>query len=350
MSSSHGGLNYKALKEAGIDPSRVTDFSVSINPEPLPEPVWEAYRNAPIERYPDSSSNELRRRIAQAYRLPFEEIMVVNGTSQAVFLLAGAYLDRDSSWLLAGPTYSEYADACRLYSDRELRLDSDESKGFRPDIPALCAMITREKPTLFWLCSPNNPTGIVLPEEDFHSLRRCCLDAGTLFILDEAYRCFVPENDQYDTIAPGVVNLRSMTKDFSIPGLRLGYVRAEEVVLKRLIPRRPEWSVSAPAQEVGKAAMANLEYFSKSWTKVIEMTREFREAIEDSGYETYPTGSNFFLVKTPGLERIKKRLWEDLILVRDCASFGLKDMMRLGTRSRGDNARLVNILREGVER
>jgi histidinol-phosphate/aromatic aminotransferase/cobyric acid decarboxylase-like protein len=346
MSSTHGGLNYKALNEAGIDPSLVKDFSVSINPEPLPREVYKAFQEAPIERYPDSSSNHLKREICRVYSLPVEEVMVVNGTSQAVFLLAGAFLKEKSKWLLAGPTYSEYADACRLYSSCEIRLDSTEEQGFYPDVEKLCIIISCEKPALFWLCSPNNPTGAVLEEKDFHTLRECSQKAGTLMILDEAYRCFLPVEKQYNAVHPGVVNLRSMTKDFSIPGLRLGYVRAEKHILEKLIPRQPEWSVSAPAQEAGRAALEKIGYFEKTWATVITMTEEFRGQVEKAGYKTYPTGSNFFLVKVPDLPKVKEALWKKLILVRDCSSFGLENMMRLGTRSREDNTELVKILQD----
>ncbi len=349
MSSTHGGLNYKALQEAGIDPDRVVDFSVSINPEPLPEEVYRAFRNAPIERYPDSSSFALKREIAAAYSLPMEEILVVNGTSQAVFLLAGAFLAREKSWLLAGPTYGEYGDACRLYSDRMIRIDAVEEEGFRPPVEKLIACLKEEKPALFWLCSPNNPTGSVLAEEDFHRLRRTALETGTVFILDEAYRCFLPDHLQYDTDLPGVVNLRSMTKDFSIPGLRLGYVRASAEILGKLAVRQPEWSVSAPAQEAGIAALKELDYFRGTWSRVIAQTEEFRRGVEEAGYRTYPTGSNFFLVRVPDLERIKKALWREYILVRDCLSFGLENIMRLGTGTPEDNARLIRILKEERE-
>ena len=345
MSSTHGGLNYKALEEEGIDPSQVKDFSVSINPEPLPDSVYKAFREAPIERYPDSSSNSLRQEISKAYGIPGDEIMVVNGTSQGVFLLAGAFLSHNDKWLLSGPTYSEYADACRLYSSHEIRIDSHEEQGFYPDINKLCTIITEEKPALLWLCSPNNPTGSVLHEEDFHSLRKCALSQDCLIILDEAYRCFLPDSRQYDTVYPGVVNMRSMTKDFSIPGLRLGYIRAESHILDKLKARQPEWSVSAPAQEAGAEAIRNLPYFKKTWQTVVSMTEEFRQDIEAEGYQTFPTGSNFFLVKVPDLEALKKALWHDLILVRDCTSFGLNNIMRLGTRSKEDNARLVKILK-----
>lgn len=349
MSSNHGGLDYKALNEAGVNPDRVIDFSVSINPEPLPQTVFEAFRTAPIERYPDSSSHKLKEELSKIYHIPQKELMVVNGTSQAVFLLAGAFLKEESKWLLAGPTYSEYGDACRLYSSREIRIDSCEEDNFYPPVDKLCNALETEKPALFWLCSPNNPTGAILKEDDFHKLREKAIESGTLFILDEAYRCFIPAGEQYNTVVPGVVNLRSMTKDFSIPGLRLGYIRAENSVISQLLPRQPEWSVSSPAQEAGLAALKELDYFKKTWDKVIGMTREFRTAVEEAGYETFPTGSNFFLVKTQGLDKIKKALWEELILIRDCSSFGLKDIMRLGTGSKKDNERLIKILKKEKE-
>jgi histidinol-phosphate aminotransferase len=344
MSSTHGGLNYKALQEAGIDPDRVIDFSVSINTEPLPEEVYRAFRSAAIERYPDSSSHIFKQEIAAAYHLSADEILVVNGTSQAVYLLAGTYLKEDSPWMVCGPTYSEYADACRLYSDREIRIDAREEEGFRPPTERLIEAIHREKPTLLWLCNPNNPTGTILEEGDFHRIREAARQEGTIFILDDAYRCFLPEKEQYKTEYPDVVNLRSMTKDFSLPGLRLGYVRAAKETIEKLSLRQPEWSVSSPAQEAGTAALKNWNYFHKSWSIVADRTEKFRLAVAEAGYETFPSGSNFFLVKVPDLERLKKALWEDLILVRDCLSFGLMNTMRLGTRSKEENDRLIKIL------
>ncbi len=350
MPSTHGGLDYKGLIEAGIDPEKVIDFSVSINPQPLPEEVYSAFRNASIERYPDSSSHVLKREIAASYGLAEEEILVVNGTSQAVFLIAAAYLKETTPWILAGPTYSEYADACRLCSPREIRIDSVEEDIFRPSADKLIEAMKRERPALLWLCSPNNPTGTVLPEEDFHRIADAALETGTLFILDEAYRCFTPSSLRYKTEREGVVNLRSMTKDFSIPGLRLGYVRANRAVIAKLAERQPEWSVSAPAQDAGVAALRKRDYFEESWRITIGMTEEFRQAVEAAGYETFPTGSNFFLVKTENLESLKKALWKELITVRDCASFGLQNIMRLGTRSVEDNARLVSLLKKERER
>ncbi|MDA3851124.1 MAG: histidinol-phosphate transaminase [Spirochaetaceae bacterium] len=345
MAPSHGGLNYEKLLKQGIGPKEVKDFSVSINPAPLPNSVKQAISQAPLDRYPDSDSRELRRELSRIHNLPSDHFFVTNGTSQAVYLLSQAFLNSSSTWAISAPTYSEYADACSLQSPHRLEFHTGEKELFYPVIESIIQGIEEKQPKILWLCSPNNPTGIQIEEEDFHRIRQCCINNNCIFIIDEAYRCFIPEDQQYDTFLPGVINLRSMTKDYSIPGLRLGYFRAEPELIERVRPYRPEWSVSQPAQYAGCSALKEQKYFQSTWRKTIDLTGEFRRSVEEAGYKTYPTTGNFFLVKVHRLEELKEYLWKDLITLRDCTSFGMTDIVRLGTGKSEENKQLVEALK-----
>lgn len=350
MTPSHGGLNYSELLKQDIRPQDVRDFSVSINPAPLPESVRQTILNVPLDRYPDSNSTELREVLSRLLDTPAQNFFVCNGTSQAVYLLSQALLKGGRPWAQAGPTYSEYRDASRLQSEDMKEIRSIEEDLFYFPVKNIINHLETRKPALLWLCSPNNPTGALLKEEDFHRIRETSLKTGTHFILDEAYRCFIPAEEQYNTFYPGVINLRSMTKDYSIPGLRLGYFRASEELIEKVRPYRPEWSVSLPAQKAGCAALKEQAYFEKSWLKTIEMTRNFRQTLVDEGFSCFPSHSNFFLVKVHRLEELKDYLWKDLITVRDCTSFGLKNIIRLGTRREEDNQLLINRLKSFREK
>jgi len=346
MTPSHGGLNYKELLKEHIRPQDVKDFSVSINPAPLPESVRRKIMDVPLDRYPDSDSTELRQALSDQWGPAPEEFFVTNGTSQAVFLLSQALLRGNKPWLQAGPTYSEYKDASLLQSHDYQEIRAEEDQDFYFPVDKIIKNIQDRSPALLWMCSPNNPTGALLKEEDFHRIREASIQAGTRFILDEAYRCFTSPKKQYNTFYPGVVNLRSMTKDYSIPGLRLGYFRADRDLIDLVRPYRPEWSVSLPAQRAGCASLKEQAYFEKSWRHTIEMTRKFRSGLRDAGFTCYPTHGNFFLIKVNHLKELKEFLWKDLILVRDCSSFGLKDIIRVGTRSEEDNLLLTRKLKE----
>jgi len=345
MTPSHGGLNYSELLKQNIRPQDVKDFSVSINPAPLPESVRQVINQVPLDRYPDSQSTELREALSRKFKIPPESFFVCNGTSQAVYLLSQALLRGGQFWAQAGPTYSEYGDASRLQSSRMKEIRAREEDQFYFPVDEIIQYLETEQPAILWLCSPNNPTGALLKEEDFHRIRKSALKAGTHFILDEAYRCFIPLEEQYNTFFPGVINLRSMTKDYSIPGLRLGYFRASEDLIEQVRPYRPEWSVSLPAQKAGCAALKEQKYFEQSWQQTIKMTRDFKAALQAEGFSCYPSHSNFFLVKVRHLEALKEYLWKDLITVRDCSSFGLKNIIRLGTRKEEDNLLLIDRLK-----
>ncbi len=350
MASEHGGLNYKKLRNLGIDPDEVIDFSVSINPDPLPESVLEDIRNSNIVRYPDSNCSLLKEKIAEFNRVPAESVLVVNGTSQGMFLIVASLLGEGRSVAVVDPTYSEYLDACRLKTDRihSIRMEPEES--FRFSIEKITRTVETEKPVLLWICSPNNPTGQYLNEQDFEIIRQSCLKSGTIMILDEAYVCFVPDGMRYDPLREGVIVLRSMTKDYSIPGLRLGYLMAAPDLIQKIRRWQPEWSISSPAQDAGIAGFREIGYFRKSWEKTALRREKMMKALEDLGLKVYESCSNFFLVEVNDTEALKAHLWKDLLLVRDCASFQLKNTIRIGVRTDEDNNRLIRNIKEYLGR
>ena len=349
MSSFHGGLDPYALEVKGIDPERVRDFSVSINPTPLPSEIQEIICHSAIYRYPDSRSRRLVDAISREYTLKSDEILVVNGTSQAIFLIAGEYLKNGDVTLIAGPAYSEYKDACDVAGARVVEYRAPEENSFQPDIRELAGLIENLKPKLFWICSPNNPTGTLLSESDVRFLSQTCIANNCLMILDEAYRCFTNPENSLKSFFQGIVHLRSMTKDFCIPGLRLGWLRADPDVVARLYRRQPEWSVSAPAQDAGTACLARIDYFQESWDNTRLITSNLADRLKQSGYGVFPTHANFSLVKIGDDSTVKhlaEFLWKRLILVRDCASFGLEGMIRIGTRSDGDSSYLLTAMQD----
>ena len=353
MSSSHGGINPWTMKEAGINPDDVKDFSVSINPVSLPSSILKVIQNSAICRYPDNRSRNLVEKLSREYGYPPEELMVVNGTSQAIFLIAAAFLATGDTTLIAGPTYSEYRDASEVSGARVIEYRTGEENNFKPDSNELSRIIRAEQPKVFWLCSPNNPTGSWLDKKQLLELSTTCIETDCLMVLDEAYRCFAPPGLLPEFSLPAVISLHSMTKDFCIPGLRLGWLQAEAAVIETLLHRQPDWSVSAPAQDAGAACMDKLDYFEKSWKETRENTLLMAGRLQALGLKVFPSAGNFLLVKIgdkigddAGVKKLNRELWKELILVRDCASFGLEGFIRIGTRSLPD----IDVLLKIIER
>ncbi|MDF1566832.1 MAG: histidinol-phosphate transaminase [Spirochaetaceae bacterium] len=351
MSGKHGGINPWDLKEAGINPDDVKDFSVSINPVPLPESIRRVIHSSALYRYPDSQSRALVEAVSRKYGPSIDEILAVNGTSQGIFLIAGAFISPGDSVIIVGPTYSEYRDASSVHGARIVEYRSDEKNKFRPDCRDIAEAVKRENAKILWTCSPNNPTGTWFDDEQIDYLAEVCRKQGCRMVLDEAYRCFAPEGLISDRFVDGVIHLRSMTKDFCIPGLRLGWLRADTDVVERLMKRQPDWSVSAPAQDAGEACLNHLPYFQKSWLETRRQTDRMARGLSGLGLTVFPTAANFLLVRIgddAAVKRLSSRLWKRLIQVRDCASFGLEGCIRIGARTPEDIDFLLESIKEDL--
>lgn len=347
----HGGLDYAVLRAQGIRPEEVLDFSVNVNPFRPPAAVYEAVTRIALARYPDSRAGVLRERLAAINGVKTDQVLVSNGLSQAIWLLALAYIRPGDLVLVLTPTFCEYRVACELMGARVESRWRRAEDGFRPDSEAIAAWVSQYRPRLTWLCNPNNPTGIYLGEEEVRLLLDACARVGSLLVVDEAYVNFT--ESPWATVAllesGHLVLLRSMTKDYALTGLRLGYVLAPASVIEVLSKTQPPWSVNAVAQEAGLAALASEGYYHGTWRRLRGLTQALHRSLLELGLEVFPTEANFLLVRIRDGARAREELWAHRILVRDCASLGLAEYIRVGTRLEEDNRRLVSCLKGFLE-
>lgn len=357
MKKSHGGLDYSRLKEKGLDPGDIIDFSVSINPVAVHKNVLNAVRNCSLTRYPDSSACELREKIARHEKCIKDEILAVNGTSQGIHLIGEALLDNNSTVLIASPAYSQYKSISLLKKSRIIEIGSDPENDFKPDVHKIIEKIKDIKPEIFWLCNPNNPTGTYIDKDGMALIGEAALKSGTIVVIDEAYVAFTNKDLRYHESSPNILRLNSMTKDYGIPGLRLGYIHGEKDLLKRIGEYQPEWSLSAPAQLAGIACLGENKYYSASWIDVKKECESFRNSLIELGLKVYETEANFFMVKlgsrstVPLNERgyasmLQEALEKKQIQIRDCSSFGYPDHIRIGVHSSENNRILLDAIKE----
>ena len=339
----HGGPGY--LPE-GPSARPVVDFSVSVNPYGLAPAVAEAIARAEPARYPDPHAWALREAIAGLHGLTSRHVLVVNGTAQAIWLLALAFLSPGDTALVVAPTFGEYRVASQLMGVRVAFWRSQEENGFVPDADAIASRILRSRPRLVWLCNPNNPTGTYLGRPQVEVILEACVCAGSLLALDEAYVKFVESPwDSAPLLESGhVAVLRSMTKDFALAGLRLGYVVADPSVVRALGKVQPPWSVNSLAQEAGLAALHSLDHYRRTWAALRRVSEEFRRDLRELGLKVLPSATNFCLVQVGSARQVKERLLSEGILVRDCSSFGLPEYIRVGTKLPRQNRLLVEAL------
>jgi histidinol-phosphate aminotransferase len=244
--------------------------------------------------------------------------------------------------LVLEPTYGEYAHIGQLVGAEIARLQTRQKDGFRPPIDVLAAMLQRLRPRLTFLCNPNNPTGVYLGRSAIERLLAANPDG--LLVIDEAYVGFVERAwDAMSLLGTGrVALLRSMTKDYALAGLRLGYLLAEPDVIDAVRCVRPPWNVNAIAQAAGVVALQEMAYSSETIRRTREAAQVLCRDLAALGLDVWPSDSHFFLVRVRDASETRRALLHRGILVRDCASFGLPDFVRVAARLPKENERLVD--------
>jgi len=340
----HGGvlqLKDAELKTLGIDPNEVLDFSVCTNPFMPPPGIKEIMSTISIERYPDSQSTELRQALSGHLAVLPENILVGSGTTELIRLIALNYFRRGDRVLLLEPTYGEYEVACRLAGARLVKHRARENDNFIPEMGEVVELLQNHRPRAVFICNPNNPTGKYLSRRDIETFLDNLEDS--LLVLDEAYVAFVGEswNSLGLTERDNVVVMRSMTKDYGLPGLRLGYAVACREIIDSLRSVLPPWNVNSIAQKVGIAVLEEEEYLKQSLRQVQEAKRFLTGHLSRLGFKVLPSDTHYFLVKVSNATGCHRSLLKRGILVRDCTSFGLSEYIRVSPRTMSECVKLI---------
>ena len=340
----HGSLDYVELERLGLDPDEVLDFSVNSNPFGPSPRVREALARVPLDRYPDRESLALRRALSAQINLPLVQLLAGNGTAELLWLVALAFLGPGDRVLVVGPTFGEYERVSALMGATVERWTAGPEDGFTIDSPDVARQLDRGQPHLAFICNPNNPTGAYLPPEVIGGWAMA--HPQTLFVVDEAYLAFAPDGHSVLRMhAANVLVLRSMTKDYALAALRLGYAAGPEPVIAALIQVRPAWNVNALAQAAGVAALLDQEHLSSSLAALAQAKTALEANLIDLGWVVVPSMTHYFLAPVGDGAALRESLLRHGILVRDCASFGLPAYVRIATRRPTDNIRLVETLR-----
>ena len=354
----HGGIKPAELRALGLRPQDCLDFSASVSPLGPPEGVAPAIAAVNLAAYPDPHCLDLTEAIARRHHrdsVAPANIIVGNGSTEIIHLLARAYIATpppgcSPSALLLTPTYGEYDGAVRLAGGALITQNADRSPaGFRWDIDAAAAALTARRPALAFICNPNNPTGALLEPDDLNRLAEAAQAAGALLVVDEAYINLSARHDdatalRLATAGSPVIALRSMTKDYALTALRLGYAVAPPPVIARLAALQPDWSVNGLAQAAGIVALDDDAYLPRARAAVAASRQCLTERLSPLGIRCYPAAANFVLAQVGDAARLRAALMRRGLFVRDCASFGLPDCIRIGLRPVPDCIRLADAI------
>lgn len=347
----HGGTNIAELRSLGLRPEDIIDFSASINPLGAPSCVQQGISGVDLAAYPDTDCTALREALSARLGVSTSQILVGNGSTELIHLTAREYLDATDKAAIFAPTFGEFDAAREAQGVKAIRIVASAKNNFAWDFERTARVIADQQPSLVFLCNPNNPTGQYVSEDDVRCVASA-LPQGSLLLLDEAYLPFVDTRwDSLPLLELGnVALLRSMTKDYALTALRLGYMLAPPNVVERVSTRQHSWSVNALAQAAGVAALSDKEHVEAGRKAVQNAKRYLICKIDELGLKYVPSAANFVLMEVSDAREIRHELLkEHCINVRDCTSFGLRHYIRIGIRTIDDCKRLVAALREILE-
>jgi histidinol-phosphate aminotransferase len=353
--SIHGTPDYAELLNLGLRPEEVIYFSSNINPYGPPPAVVEAVRayvsRETLARYPDSLSLALRQKLARYYDLPTSAVLVGNGTADLMWLIAHRFAPGKQAAILA-PTFSEYADGVVMAGGHptEIVLPGWQRIGPQRYAPSpislaqTCDALAAASPWLVFLCNPNNPTGEYFSAQEVRQLRKAAPHA--LWVVDEAYSAFTAEpwSASRWVMDGGLIVLHSMTKDFALGGLRLGYLLASPYLVEQLQAVQPPWNVNGLAQFAGEAALDELAWRTQTLTKLRQNLADLRRALMGCGYAPCETTTNYVMLPVGDAASMRAALLKERMIVRDCASFGLPEYIRIAVQRAEENQRLLDVL------
>ncbi|HCM89687.1 MULTISPECIES: threonine-phosphate decarboxylase CobD [Vagococcus] len=352
MVGTHGG-NIKELTELyQLSEKKIVDFSANINPLGVSKRLKaELYNNFDqILHYPDLRYKNLKHDIANYHKLNENYVFLGNGAAEVIYGLASV-LEVEKLLVLA-PTFSEYEDAF-AHKLTGIYYFEIESSAFEVNINELILAVEKNNVDTICLCNPNNPTGKIVKKNEMKQLLAYCQAKKIRLIVDEAFMDFLPQEESLDTEIVANKNLfivRSLTKIFAIPGLRLGYLlTSNQEVMLELNKRAVPWRINCFAEIAGKVSLQDSEYLTESIAN-IEIERIFLEKKlnEISALKLFSSTVNFIFFSCSSPKNIQKELLEKGILIRDCSNYkGLSgNYYRIAVRSHTENEMLIKVFEE----
>ena len=275
-----------------------------------------------LNHYPEPEAWSLEAKLAALHKVNKNCIIVTNGATDAIYLIAETFRYKST---IPTPTFSEYEDACSSFEQKEDK-------------------------TMLWLCNPNNPDGRIY-DLDFIERMESAYD---LVVLDQSYEHYT--NGQIMSVRDGcksthIIQVHSFTKDYAVPGLRLGYITAHESLTSAIRHHLRPWSVSALAIEAGKFLLCHDELVCHP--DLVEAQR-LRQQLLDIGIDVMPTQTNFMLCRMEGLDAsaLKNYLaYHHRMLIRDASNFRCltPQHFRVAAQTPAENNALVAAIKNFIE-
>lgn len=347
----HGGNVYSA----GVHNPEVVDFSANINPLGLSDSIKKSILDnmESLVHYPDPTGTLLKQAISVHYGVDADRLILGNGAVELMYIYFHCCSPKNV--LIPVPSFSEYERAAMAADCHIERLYMDKEQDFTLDRTALMELLPKADAVI--MGNPNNPTGELITRDDLETIIATAAKSETDVLVDESFLDFLSSDKDYTVMDlvgtyPNLLVLRSMTKFFAIPGLRLGFGVANNELMDKMEPGRDPWNVNLLAQMAGVAALKDKTYQMDSRQIILGcIDYLYRTLSSIEGLRVYKPSVNFILVSVEetGITSTEfvKAMGDRGILVRDCCNYPGMDNyhVRFAVRLMEENEKLIETIK-----
>jgi L-threonine-O-3-phosphate decarboxylase len=348
----HGGDVFEISNKIGISPNNIIDFSSNINPYGPPPKVIEVIKSSLhlIKYYPDKNYSKLRKAIANYVNLPCDNIIVGCGVTELIHSILTRFFKK--SVVIPTPTFSEYEVVVKALGLKAIFI---EPIGIKINLEKILDIVKNNEISGVILCNPNNPTGEILDYEKIIEIIEIAEKKGIFVIVDEAYYELSENSKTFASLTLDFRNLfvlRSLTKAFGFPGLRVGYALCHSSLAEKFNQTAISWRIGTLEELAAISALEDLDFLKYSKKKIFnEKEKLFNNIKSINGLVPIPSSTNFFMININksgfSPKNLKWRLLSYAILIRELSSVrGLNEpYIRIAVRKEEENLVLIKALK-----
>ncbi|WP_223068984.1 threonine-phosphate decarboxylase CobD [Paenibacillus caui] len=354
----HGGDIETAAKRYGLPPKSFLDFSANINPLGPPPGLLALLKEelGSIIRYPDPGHRAMKELLGSRLHVRTGQLIIGNGAAEVMALALLALAPRLVG--IVEPCFSEYAELSRKFGAAVMSVRGNPENNYKAAEEDIASLM--QKVDVLFLGQPNNPNGVQYPAGELVRLAEAAERCQTHLIVDEAFIDFIPKQQRQSLLSDleryrHVLLIRSMTKFYAIPGLRLGYGIGHPELIQSLANKQVTWSVNGLALLAGEFCLGRHEAYEEETIRLIAGQRDLlRQGLASLGCFVCLGEANFLLVRLPEhqtVAAVQDALGRRGVLVRSCAMYpGLTERdIRVAVKDAAANGRLLHDMKAVLE-
>jgi len=332
------------VREYGIEPKDIVKLASNENPYGVSKKVQEAVAKivSNMYMYPDDSMYELKEGLSKNFNVDVKNIIVGSGSDQVIEFAVHAKANKNNSILINSVTFAMYEIYAKQVGTKIIRTTSQEH-----NLDEFYTLYKEHKPSMIFLCTPNNPTGDAIDKEEMFSFLEK-IDNDTLVVVDGAYMEYASYKDKSKEVKPkeliekfsNVLYLGTFSKAYSLGGMRVGYGIANKEIINALYKLRPPFNVTTLSLEAAKTALEDSDFVKMSIEKNFLEMKRYEEFAKENGFKTIPSYTNFITLvfdSDKNSSQIADNLLKKGIIIRDLKSYNLNAIrVTVGTKEQND--------------